>query len=345
MPTRALMIGLGSIGQRHARNLRALLGEELVLSALRSRRGTAVVTDHLAIGDGDVEADCDGGIFTDIEEALAPGPDLVFVCTPTGLHVPAVRAAVGAGAAVFVEKPLSSSMDGIAELLEEAGTRQAVVAVGCQMRFHPALRRLRDLLAAGAIGRVVHAQVEQGEYLPSFHPYEDYRQSYASRRDLGGGVVLTQIHELDYVQWLFGVPTSVFAVGGRLGDLDIDVEDVASILFRCEVGGSPLPVHVHLDYLQQQPRRTCRVVGTAGTVEVDLLAPSLVLTDPGGKVDVVEQFPHFERGQLFRDELRQFLGAARGEEPVVVDLAHAAATLQIALSVLRSLETGVSVQL
>src|SRR5204863_1605636 len=105
------------------------------------------------------------------------------------------------------------------ELIATARSRDAVVAVGCQLRSHPALRRLHDLLAEGVLGRLIAVHVEQGEYLPGWHSYEDYRQSYAARRELGGGVVLTQIHELDYVHWLFGLPQRVFAVGGRLGSL------------------------------------------------------------------------------------------------------------------------------
>jgi predicted dehydrogenase len=180
--------------------------------------------------------------------------------------------------------------------------------------------------------------VEEGEYLPGWHPYEDYRTSYAARRDLGGGVVLTQVHELDYVHWLWGLPRRVFAVGGRLSELDIDVEDTASVLMEHHVDGRPLPVHVHLDYVQRPPRRRCRVVGTEGSVEVDLLAPSLVHTTPAG--EAVEHFPGFERAQLFVEEMRAFLACVAQRTAPPVGLEHAIATLGLALATRRSLVSG-----
>ena len=199
MTVKALVVGLGAIGQRHARNLRQLLGDELELSAMRSRTGGVVVGDDLTASMGRPDADCDGGVFTDLEEALDQRPDLVLVCNPTSMHLPVARAAVDAGAAVFIEKPLSNNMEGVDELVRLVEDHDAVVAVGCQLRFHPALKQLHRLLQAQALGRLVAAFVEEGEHLLSYHPYEDYRCSYAARHELGGGIVLTQIHELDYI--------------------------------------------------------------------------------------------------------------------------------------------------
>lgn len=340
MPLKALVIGLGAIGQRHARNLRLLLGEELELAALRSRRAPTVITDQLTAENGDPEADCNGGVFTDLDEALATGPDVVLVCTPSRLHIGPAIAAVRAGAAVFVEKPLSADMTGVDQLVAEARAHDAVVAVGCQLRFHPALRELRVMLRDGAVGTLLAVHVEQAEYLPSFHPYEDYRQSYASRRSLGGGVALTQIHELDYLQWLFGLPRRLFAVGGTLGDLEIDVEDTVSALLECRLDHAPLPVHVHLDYLQRPPRRTCRVVGTEGTISLDLREPLLVRTDNSGNVLEENRFPGHVRARMFTDELRAFLEAARRERPPEVGLDHAVGTLRIAEAMLASMRDG-----
>jgi predicted dehydrogenase len=332
--TKALVVGLGSIGQRHARNLRALLGDDLVLSALRSGHRDRIVTDGLEGATGDPERDFDGGVFTDLERALAERPDIVLVCNPTRFHVAVARAAVDAGADVFLEKPVSDRLDGVGALAAAARARRAVVAVGCQLRFHPALQRLHAILDSGALGALVKADVEEGEYLPGWHPYEDYRTSYAARRDLGGGVVLTQVHELDYVHWLWGLPRRVFAVGGRLSGLDIDVEDTASMLLEHRSDGRPFPVHVHLDYLQQPPRRRCRVVGTEGSVDVDLLAPTLVHNG------ATESFPGFDRAQLFVDEMHAFLCAVADRDAPVVGLEHAIGTLQLALAARRSLVSG-----
>jgi predicted dehydrogenase len=249
-------------------------------------------------------------------------------------------AAVRAGASVFIETPLSDDVSGVSELKAAAREQEVVVAVGCQLRFHPALARLAQLLDNDVLGRLIAVHVEEGEYLPGWHPYEDYRRSYAARRELGGGVVLTQIHELDYVHWLFGRPERVFAVGGRLGSLDVDVEDTASALLQHRRAGRPLPVHVHIDYLQRPPRRTCRVVGEDGTIAIDLRAPSLTWTDSSGAVVESDEFEGFQRAQMFVDELSDFLDCVRDRRQPAVGLSHAAGTLRLALADRRSIETG-----
>ena len=160
------------------------------------------------------------------------------------------------------------------------------------------------------------------------------------RSDLGGGVILTQIHEIDYLQWLFGVPEAVYAVGGRIGNLEIDVEDSADALFRYQRDGRTLAVHLHVDYLQRQPRRRCRVTGENGVVEVDLLAPSLLWRNALGEVQAHEDYQWFTRSWMFLEEMRHFLEAVDGRRPVEVDVAHATATLRIASAMHESMSTA-----
>src|SRR5262249_36218301 len=148
------------------------------------------------------------GIHTvaSLEAGLAECPDVTFVCNPSSEHVPVALAAVRAGSHVFVEKPLSADLNGVDELIEEAARRDRVGCVGYQLRFHPALRELGRLVNSGSLGHILSIRAQVGEYLPNFHRYEDYREMYASRRELGGGVILSQIHELDYLIMLFGMP-------------------------------------------------------------------------------------------------------------------------------------------
>lgn len=338
MTVRALVIGLGAIGQRHARNLRALLGDDLELAALRSKLGGQIITDDLTIIEGNPDKDCNGGVYTDLEIALATRPDLVLVCTPSNMHIDAACKAIESGAAVFIEKPLSSSMDGVQKLEDLAARNDAVVAVGCQLRFHPALQRLHELIKREVIGEILTVQVEQGEYLPSFHPYEDYRDSYAARRDLGGGVIVTQIHEIDYLYWMFGMPNRVFAVGGQLGNLEIDVEDTATVLLEYPREGKPLAIQIHLDYLQRPPRRTCRIVGTNGVLFLDLRQPLLQWVNIEGKIVEENAFPEHHRTKMFRAELQSFLEASRREHAPEVDLFQAIRTQRIADEIRNSLE-------
>ncbi len=153
-------------------------------------------------------------VFRDLKEALVSGPDAAIVANPSSLHLAAARQAADAGCALFIEKPLSHTWDGIAELAQLVAASRLTTLVGCQWRFHPLMLRARAILEEGRLGRLVAVNAGYGEYMPSWHPYEDYRLSYASRREMGGGVLLTQIHDFDYLGWMAGWPEQAYALGG-----------------------------------------------------------------------------------------------------------------------------------
>jgi predicted dehydrogenase len=338
---RALIVGLGSIGQRHARNLRTLLGDDVELLAYRARGLSHVIAEGGVASDRETVADRLGiREFTDLNEALAQRPDIAFVCNPTRLHLPVAQRLAEAGCHLFIEKPVSDTSDGVEELERTVRERGVVAVVGCQLRFHPLLRRVHALLGENAIGRVVAARIAVGEYLPGWHPYEDYRTSYAARRDLGGGVILTLIHELDYAFWLFGAPRRLFAVGGHLSDLELDVEDTASILMDCGSDHRALPVHVQMDFLQRPPTRTCEVTGSAGRLSLDLVAATLRRYDADGKLAEECAATDHERNRLFLDELTHFLACVRGAEQPLVPLADGITTLRTALAARHAIDTG-----
>ncbi len=340
-PVKVLMIGLGGVGQRHLRNLKSLLGDRLSPMAYRVRRRFTVVTDQLTLEENrNIELEFGIRVFTDLSEALAEGPEIAFICNPTSLHLDAAIAAAKAGCHLFVEKPLSHSLRGVSTLSRVAKSKRLVIAVGYQMRFHPVVRRIRTLLDQRAIGRIASAELEIGEYLPGWHPYEDYRQMYASRRDLGGGVVLSQIHELDYLYWFWGVPSRVFAMGGQLGALGIDVEDTASVLMEYELEGRRVPVHLHMDYLQRPACRTCKIVGDEGMIVADLRSLSVNLFDRNGALVEANSFQGLERNQLFEDEVREFLECVGGQGAPSVGLEDARQSLRMALLIRKSMDIG-----
>jgi predicted dehydrogenase len=345
MAMKVLIAGLGSVGQRHVRNLRHLLGDEVEILAHRVTASSHVINEDMTIAPGeDVEQKHGVRSFRSLDQALAEQPTAVFVCNPSSEHVTTALAAVRAGCHVFIEKPLSHTFDQVDELVTLAERKGLVAAVGYQMRCHPALVRVRELLQARAIGRVVSVRAEMGEFLPDAHPYEDYRISYAARAALGGGVLLCYIHEFDYLCWWFGMPSRVFTIGGRLGDLDLDVEDTALTTLEYHVEGRPVAMHLHHTFLQRPPSRTCEIVGTAGTIRVDLRVPSLVVEGPGGASESTN-FDGFQRNQLFLDELRQFLAAIKGAAIPVATATEATASLRVALAAKESLATGRVVEL
>ena len=330
---RILIAGLGAIGQRHARNLRALCGTDLELLAFRRRRLPHVVTEALERDDSrNVETELGLTVFEDLGEALAAKPGAVFVCTPSSQHLDIAQRGAEAGCDLFIEKPLAHSMDGVEQLRRTVSARDVVVLVGCQWRYHPCVRWLRDTLNEGRVGVVRRAEIDYGEYLPDWHPYEDYRTSYAARAELGGGVVLTQIHDYDLAWWLFGPVRSVTASGGRRSDLQIDVEDTVDARLDGRV-----PVRVRQTLAARPPRRTVTVFSDRGTLAVDLLT-ARVTADVSGIAPPA--FNGYERNEMFLEEARHFLGCVERRERPSVPLSDGISVLEIALGVKEAMVTG-----
>jgi predicted dehydrogenase len=341
-----LMVGLGGIGQRHLRNLRALLGDDVEILAYRVRKLSQVITPTLqADTSRDVEREYHVRVFSELELALAEKPDVAFICNPSSLHIPIALACVRAGCDLFIEKPLSDELAGIPELQALAEKQGRIVMVGYQLRFHPCFLRMQEIVRSGVLGNLLGVRATVGEYLPGWHRYEDYRQGYAARAELGGGVILSQIHEFDYLSALFGNAKRLFSIGGHWSNLEIDVEDVASTLMQCEVSGRPLPVHLQQDYLQRPPSRQCEVVGDAGKAILDF--PTLSVTLYGADGGLTDQFTceHLDRNQLFIDEIKHFLACVASRSKPVVDLQEGTWSLQLALAARESIATGGVVEL
>lgn len=331
---RILLAGLGAIGQRHARNLRALRGDHVELLAYRRRGLRHVVTDLLAKDDSrDVEADLGVRVFADLDDALAARPQAVFICTPTNDHLATAQRAADSGCHLFIEKPVSNTMNGIERLRATVAERRLVAMVASQWRFHPCVRALHELVQAGTLGRLERAEIDYREYLPDWHPYEDYRGSYAARAALGGGVVLTQIHDYDLACWLVGVPRRVTASGGHVSDLEIDVEDTADALLE----GGEAPVRVRQTFAARPPARTILLTGTRCTARLDLLGARLTLSPPLAPELAPVDYP---RNQMFLDEVEHFLECVeRGAAPAVT-LDDGVTALRVALAVKESMRTG-----
>ena len=333
-----LIIGLGGIGQRHTRNLRTLLGDSVEIIAYRVRRLTHVVTPTMgADQDLNVEDVYNITTFHSLEEALAQKPDIAYICNPSSLHVAVTRACLLAGCDIFLEKPLADSLEGTAELVDLAREYNRIAMVGYQLRFHPCVIRLTEIVRSGILGNLLGVRATIGEYLPNWHPYEDYRIMYAARADLGGGVILSQIHEFDYLYSLFGLPNRIYALGGHWSDLEIDVEDTASILMEAPLGARVLPIQLHQDFLQSPASRQCEVIGDKGRAVMDLHALTVSLFTLGHAKPEVFRLENFDRNNLFLDQARHFLHCVETREKPTVDLADGIQSLRMALAVKQSI--------
>jgi predicted dehydrogenase len=312
-----LIAGFGSIGRRHFHNLLAL-GERDILF-YRSGRST--------LPDDELEG---YPVETDLQAALSHRPQAVIVANPTALHLDVAIPAAEAGCSLLLEKPISHTLDRLPELQAALRSSGAQVFVGYQFRFHPGLRQVKRLVEEGAVGRLVSVRAHWGEYLPGWHPWEDYRQGYSARQDLGGGVVLTLCHPLDYLRWLLGEVASLWAFTGQLSDLGLSVEDTAEIGLRFFGGalGS-----LHLDYCQRPPSHRLEMIGTRGVIRWDNAGDAVQLyrasDDQWNSFSVPAGF---ERNIMFLDQMRHFLAVARGEAKPLCTLDDGLQALRLALA-------------
>jgi predicted dehydrogenase len=337
-----LVAGLGSAGQRHCRNIRTIFGDNVELLALRSRR-TSPTSDerHDVARELDPALALKARTFFTIDEAIGECPDAVIIANPSSLHLPIAKAAADAGCAIFLEKPLSHSWEGIPELLSLIERKNLVSFVGYQWRFHPMLEWLKSYIDSRPLGPFFAATITYGEYLPDWHPYEDYRKSYAAKRQLGGGVLLTQIHDFDYACWLLGWPEEVYTIGGHMSDLEIDVEDVAATLMKCTgKGGNGTAVSVHQDILQKPPVRSCEFIAEGGKVCVDLLGGRAKAFNSSGTCVCEKDYSSFSRNEMFLAEMRHFLNCVDLREQSLIPAKEGARSLAVALAALRSLGSG-----
>lgn len=316
-----LIAGLGSIGRRHLRNLRAHGQEDIIL--YRTHQATLPDAEL-----GDLPT------FPELSLALAEKPDGVIIANPTSLHMEVALAAARAGAALLIEKPVSDSLAGLGELRSTLAKSGKPAMVGFHFRFHPVLRQIKSMLESAQLGKPISAHAHWGEYLPGWHPWEDYRLSYAARADLGGGVVNTLSHPFDYLRWLLGEVESVSAWTGKLSELDLDVEDYADILIRFVNGEVAV---VHLDYYQRPPSHTLEIAceggrilwdnatGEAQIFHAQSATPSLLVPPEG-----------FERNQMFLDEMAAFIQLCQGEAAPHCTLADAIRVQEVVLAVKQS---------
>ena len=336
-----LFIGLGGIGQRHLRNLVSLKLSDLHIYAYRVRKASFVLGDKLLIEEGkNLEEQYSIKVFDTLDEAWEHSIDVAFICNPTSLHRETLLQVMRHVRGIFIEKPIAEGMEGLAEIADWCKRNNVVTFIGYQNRFHPCIEKAKKLLSEKMIGRVISVNAEIGEDVRKWHKYEDYRQMYACRKDLGGGVVLSQIHELDYIPYLLSeIPETVYAIGGKLSDLEIDVEDVASIVMKFNVCGEVIPVHLYEDYIQYPPSRCCKIIGTRGRIEFDLLNAEIVCYGEDGDVVFSNKYD-FSRNDMFLKEMDIFLNAVLHREASNIDIYEGMKSLRIAEAVKASLATG-----
>lgn len=263
------IFGLGSIGRRHARCFLEAGATSLVGMDPSTERRSAFALEF-------------GEQVTSIEaEALAQAPDLVVVASPNAFHVEQALAAARGGCSVFVEKPLGVNLAAAEELAAFVEERSIYLHMGSNWKFHPAFVLMKQLIEDGSLGVVTGGQVLAGQWLPDWHPWEDYRRMYAAREDLGGGAIF-DTHEIDYLSWLLGPVREFIGFRAHSNVLEIETEDVAAGVMRFASGAL---VTLLTDYIQRTPRRRYHLSGDKGTLEWDYHSEEVTYCEPGHRME------------------------------------------------------------
>jgi predicted dehydrogenase len=313
---RALVIGYGSIARRHLDNLRAL--------------GAARECIVFRPAGCPADAPADLRFVASLGEGIAAKPDCAVVASPSARHMESLEPLLAAGVACYVEKPAVTTTGDVEKLRALLGhAKPPVTLSGCNLRFLPSLRRLREELRSGKIGTPVRASLQAGQWLPDWRPQRDYRKTYSASAAQGGGVIFDLIHEIDAARWLFGEFDEVRALSGRLSRLEIDAEDTACILLGKRSGG-PI-VSIGLDYVSRQRIRRYEVVGDEGTLLWDLAIPRLSLIRAAGEETLDAEPASFDVAATYLTAMREFVDAVRDRRPTSQDLVDGLATTDLAL--------------
>ena len=259
------VLGLGSIGLRHARNAISLGCKVIAFDPRAERR-------RLLTEEG-------GTAARDRKEALSRA-EIAVIASPSECHLADLRAAIDADCHVMIEKPLAHTVEGLEEILRDADARARIVFVAQNLRFHPVVRAARRALDENLIGKLLWARSIASSYLPDWRPTQDYRSGYAAQPETGGAL-FDFIHEFDMLAYLIGSFDPLSVVTGRSGTLQIHSEDCVNALLR-HVGG--IVSNIHVDYVTRPAIRVTEIAGWQGFLRLDILARQFEHLDVSGEV-------------------------------------------------------------
>jgi len=316
-----LVVGLGSIGRRHAHNLREQAPDA---------RFTFV--RHGGDGDG-FGAEFGGRVVGSLHEAVDAPIDLAVVATPSADHIAVLPDLIARACPLLVEKPVVTTVDecdAIDRALAEAPP--AVRAAGFNLRYLGSLRALRETVTSGRLGAPVRADLVAGQWLPSWRPHTDYRAGYSAHQDRGGGVELDLCHEIDAARWLFGELEVAFSAAGRLSGLDLQSNDTSVSVLRGSDGRPPL-VTVSLDYVSRPRVRRYEVVLQDGRIVWNLDGVLEEHTEEGSRtLDVGDAA--FDVPSTYVDMIRSVMRSVEtGADDGVQSLSDGVASTRLALAV------------
>ncbi|SHO57607.1 Gfo/Idh/MocA family protein [Vibrio quintilis] len=289
---RIAVIGLGNIAIRHRQNLKSLYPQSVLYGMSSSGRVPDEAIPH-----------CDQ-IVSDLQALIDHQVQLVIVASPAPFHARHAIPFIKAGIPVLIEKPVAANAQDAQAIADAVKQYQTPVGVGYCLRYLPSAQRMKQLLLSEKIGHLYNVFIETGQYLPDWRPAKDYRDSVSANAHLGGGALLELSHELDYCQWLLGALEVRHALLRSSEELGLDVEDSADVLSVTE---QKAVVNIHLDFLQRKVQRKCRLTGSKGALEWDLIRNEITLSSANGGNDIVYSEPDWDKNQMYLNMLKEFI--------------------------------------
>src|SRR3990167_10747826 len=305
-----LICGAGNIAQRHFRNLKTLL-PDCVIDVLCSKREQYRIFDNnlnITLSNNLLDFYAINEIYHDLDEALLNKYDAAFVCSLPPERIDIAIEIAKRGFNLFIEKPLSNNLAQIYRLQDKVEENNLKCAIGFQMRFHPLLNKLKEMVDNNEFGNIYRIEVNHCNSVYNWTSGRDLDNFYALKEENGGGVLLSQIHEIDYLTWIFGKLYPISAIYGQwLNIPNSDVEDNITILSNLELTNVCIPVIINLDFLSKVPKRTIKVYGTENFIEIDLIEGSY-------KVCGFVGISTMSWNDLFYSEMEAFIGLLNGKK-------------------------------
>jgi len=334
-PTKILFIGLGGAGQRHLRIFRELLPNDTDFSAYRKTSKTPLLNADFTVN-AETTLDSFYGlrIFDKVEAAFENEPALTVISNPTSFHRKSMMMALNVNSNIFVEKPWAENLEGFVKFKDLVLAKKIKFHISFQRRYHSQIKDAFNAFNSGVIGRPIAATFTVFSNVPSWHPYEDWRSLYAVRSELGGGVLLTEIHEIDLVNWFFGIPNAVFCSGGNYSHEKLSVEDTVNLTLLY----NNFSVQLILCFMHKSPSRRIHIAGTSGEILWEDKTGILKISPFDGN-EVVKSAQLITNDDMFMAQANNFL-FDWSEKNTLESLKAAANSLSVVESAKRSMKTG-----
>ena len=323
-----LSVGLGSMGKRRIGNLHSLGFRDIVGFDVNSDRREEAA-NLLGI------KTCDT-----VEAGLEADPDAVIISTPPDQHTPYAMLAADAGKHFFTEASVLD--DGLTELDALATSKGVTAAPSCTMKFLPAMVAAQKVLDEDEVGQVQTFSHHFGEYLPRWHPWEDYRNFYVSKKLTGACREIVPF-ELVWLTGMCGPVETVSAFRAQLGDFGIEIDDAYHLILKFASGclGS-----LQVDVLQRVGYRESRFVCSKGVISWDWDSRRLlVYREDGSWKEYADTFTQKSVEGFYIDEIAAFIAAIRGEKPWPHSIAQDREVLKILRAAEHSSDTGQHIKL